>query len=144
MKHFIFIFNFLIIMKSILVRSIYNNMENNNIKYKRDSASGECSNINEFIGQTSSFDCCTLEGITCENNHITKILLSQTDLNGALPASIGNLTFLKELELNSCQLKGSIPKEIGNLSNLQILDIYDNQLTGEIPPEIGKLTNLTK
>jgi len=70
MKSFIFIINFLIIVKSILA---HNNIENINIKYRRDSASGECSHINSFIGQADTYDCCSIKGITCENNHITKM-----------------------------------------------------------------------
>ena len=52
----------------------------------------------------------------------------------AVPAEIGNLTSLTNLELAANELTGSIPVEIGNLTSLSYLYLYDNQLTS-IPAE---------
>tara|TARA_B100001115_G_C15746122_1_gene364434 strand:- start:34 stop:594 length:561 start_codon:yes stop_codon:yes gene_type:complete len=65
------------------------------------------------------------------------------DLDGPIPATIGNLTNLTVLDLSFNELTGSIPVEIGNLTNLTYLKLVSSGLTGEIPSEIGNLTNLT-
>ena len=63
-------------------------------------------------------------------------------LSGEIPAELGNLTYLNELDLGSKGLSGEIPPELGNLINLRWLDLSGNQLSGEIPPELGNLSNL--
>ena len=93
--------------------------------------------------------------------------LGENELNGEVPAELGNLTNLTELYLNDNQLTGEIPSELGNLTNLTVLFLrkqrverrdtigagqpdqshrvvfsHDNQLVGEIPWELGNLTNL--
>ena len=96
----------------------------------------------------------------------TLVLLGQID--GVLPATITNLTELKNLsiyagsgtlkailpanigdlvnlEILSIPLKceGTIPASIGNCTKLKILDLNSGNLTGNIPVEIGSLANLT-
>ena len=57
-----------------------------------------------------------------------------------LPAEIGELTILQELQLGGNRLT-SLPAEIGQRTNLEKLNLWRNQLTS-LPPEIGQLTNL--
>lgn len=60
-----------------------------------------------------------------------------------IPESIGNLTNLKALYLNSSRLNwDSIPASIGNLTNLEYLHLHSNYLIGEIPASFGSLTKL--
>jgi len=68
--------------------------------------------------------------------------LGGNNLNGSIPANLGNLANLQGLYLWSNQLSGSIPAELGNLTNLQGLSLDDNQFSGSIPVELGNLTNL--
>jgi Leucine-rich repeat (LRR) protein len=56
-----------------------------------------------------------------------------------IPAEIGSLAYLNELDLSSNLLTGQIPTEIGTMANLQSLDLRSNQLTGFIPTEIALL-----
>ncbi|XP_022772262.1 receptor protein-tyrosine kinase CEPR1-like [Durio zibethinus] len=64
-------------------------------------------------------------------------------LYGRIPASIGNMSSLVDLELSGNFLSGQIPKELGLLKNLQQLELYYNQhLSGTIPEELGNLTEL--
>ncbi|KAE8714376.1 F-box protein [Hibiscus syriacus] len=63
-------------------------------------------------------------------------------LYGRIPASIGNMTSLVDLELDGNYLSGRIPRELGLLKNLQQLELYYNQLSGTIPEELGNLTEL--
>lgn len=62
---------------------------------------------------------------------------------GSLPASIGNLTGLTALILNTNLLFGALPDSIGRLTNLMDLEVAGNQLTGPLPSSLGSLTSLT-
>jgi len=78
MKPTIFLINLLIITKNILAQDIYNiNGYNGYNEYNgyNNFANEECSYINELIGQEYSYNCCNHIGITCENNHITKMYI---------------------------------------------------------------------
>ncbi|XP_031272500.1 uncharacterized protein LOC116130971 [Pistacia vera] len=68
--------------------------------------------------------------------------LSENQLTGFIPPSIGNLSNLKVLYLYSNNFSGSVPMEIGNLKSLLDLELSTNQLIGSIPPSIGNLSNL--
>ncbi|XP_047960008.1 probable LRR receptor-like serine/threonine-protein kinase At3g47570 [Salvia hispanica] len=64
-------------------------------------------------------------------------------MNGILPASIGNLsTDLVTFAASNCNIKGSIPQGIVNLSSLHGLYLHQNQLTGDVPIHIGNLKQL--
>jgi len=75
---------------------------------------------------------------------LTTLNLLDNQLTGEIPESVGDLTSLTKLYLSGNQLTGEIPSEIGNLTSLTTLNLLDNQLTGEIPSEIWEMTNLTK
>lgn len=81
-------------------------------------------------------------GITISSGHVSYTTLYYNNLNGSIPAELGNLSDLQYLWLNYNQLSGSIPAQLGNLSNLQELDLYHNQLSGSIPAALGNLSNL--
>lgn len=63
-------------------------------------------------------------------------------LTGPIPANIGNMTALKQIQLGYNKLTGSIPSSIGSLPSLQYLMLYANQLTGTIPVELWNATSL--
>ena len=73
---------------------------------------------------------------------VTSLSLTYDDLNGSIPASLGDLTELQYLHLNDNDLSGPIPAELGSLRNLQLLYVNDNELTGTIPAELGNLSSL--
>ena len=86
-------------------------------------------------------------GITTTNNRVTRLWMDIADgdaqLNGKIPAQLGNLANLEGLRLSFFSLTGAIPAELGNLANLRGLDLSDNLLTGAVPSELGNLANLT-
>ena len=91
------------------------------------------------------------DGVTVSGSplRVTKLVLVSWRLSGEIPAELGDLTNLLELDLSFNELSGAIPGELGSLtplwflsSGLQSLDLSSNQLSGEIPPEFGLLTSL--
>ncbi|PUZ76552.1 hypothetical protein GQ55_1G299800 [Panicum hallii var. hallii] len=86
---------------------------------------------------------CTLE----QPRRVWGLQLSRQCLSGQISSSLGNLTFLYELDLSynnfvdisSNSLVGSIPPKLGLLSNLGYLNLRSNQLNGSIPGELGQL-----
>ncbi|CAI9774449.1 unnamed protein product [Fraxinus pennsylvanica] len=67
------------------------------------------------------------------------IKVGNNGLSGNLPAELGNLRLLTELDLNDNYFNGSIPNELSRLVNLEKLDMSGNHLTGEIPESLKKL-----
>ncbi|URD84986.1 LRR receptor-like serine threonine-protein kinase [Musa troglodytarum] len=68
--------------------------------------------------------------------------LSYNSLHGSLPASLGNLSMLRSLDLGSNNLNGMFPESIKRLpSGLRYLYLSDNKITGEVPQFFPKITN---
>lgn len=74
------------------------------------------------------------------NKAITKLNVSNNNLEGAIQGEVRFLRNLKELNLSNNNLTG-VPAEIGQLSKLEILDLSNNKITG-LPNEIANLQNL--
>ncbi len=75
---------------------------------------------------------------------VTALRLPNSGLSGHLPAQLGELDGLQELNLARNQLTGPIPPELGKLPKLRRLALQRNRLTGPIPPELGKLSDLSE
>ncbi len=109
----------------------------------------------------------TWYGVVVAGTRVKQIVLRNNELNGALPASVGNLSELDTLDLGynynlsgpipptignlinlaylnleTCKLNGRVPIVIGNLKKLLYLNLLNNRLTGIIPASIGKLTKI--
>ena len=80
--------------------------------------------------------------ITNEYGRVCMLNIPSKNLSGSIPAELGNLSSLKQLDLENNQLSGSIPAELGNLSTIEVLDLSENQLSGSIPAELGNLSSL--
>lgn len=81
-------------------------------------------------------------GITVKNDKVVSISLLFNNIEGTLPATIGDLKNLKVLELSFNKLSGSIPMDIGRLESLEVLALNGNNLSGSIPSSIGDLKYL--
>lgn len=76
-------------------------------------------------------------------SYLQDFSLSQNQLEGHIPDSIGNLSSnLQSLVFSANKLSGIVPLSIGNLQNLTWLGLDFNNLTGPIDEWIGKLTQL--
>ena len=81
-------------------------------------------------------------GIVISTSRVSGLYLYVANLNGRIPAELGNLANLRSLHISGTDLTGTIPAELGNLANLTILGLDNNDLTGAIPAELGNLANL--
>ncbi|PRP75649.1 Receptor protein kinase-like protein [Planoprotostelium fungivorum] len=59
--------------------------------------------------------------------------LSNNQLTGSIPSSLGGLYDLTNLYLDNNRLTGSIPSSFSNLDSLDVLRLQGNQLSGSIP-----------
>ncbi|KAE9590530.1 putative protein kinase RLK-Pelle-LRR-XII-1 family [Lupinus albus] len=94
---------------------------------------------NPLDSWNSSTHFCNWPGITCNFMHqrVVMLKLQGYELHGSISPAVGNLSFLRILDLHSNSFVGKIPQEVGRLVQLQSLHLSNNSLTGEIP------TNLT-
>ncbi|XP_044397028.1 receptor kinase-like protein Xa21 [Triticum aestivum] len=72
---------------------------------------------------------------------LRKLTLDSNRLSGQLPP-LNRLTRLEELSLGTNLLQGDIPDALTNCSKLKSLNLALNMLVGSIPENIGFLTNL--
>ncbi|KAG5235194.1 LRR receptor serine/threonine-protein kinase [Salix suchowensis] len=91
-----------------------------------------------------SFHFCEWSGVTCGRRHqrVVELDLHSYKLVGGLSPSIGNLSFLRLLNLENNSLSSSIPGELGRLFRLQMLRLGNNSFSGEIPANISSCANL--
>ncbi|KAI4355755.1 hypothetical protein L6164_004498 [Bauhinia variegata] len=61
------------------------------------------------------------------------LILSNTNLHGPIPESLGRLPNLRVVHLDGNYLNGSIPKSLTELKNLSELRLNDNKLSGSVP-----------
>ncbi|XLT65204.1 hypothetical protein S245_023139 [Arachis hypogaea] len=87
---------------------------------------------------------CEWQGVTCSRRHmrVSSLQLQNQYWGGTLASSLGNLTFLREINLTNIYLHGEIPREIGRLKRLKILDLRNNNLGGHIPVEMINCSSL--
>ncbi|KAJ9683797.1 hypothetical protein PVL29_016342 [Vitis rotundifolia] len=87
---------------------------------------------------------CQWRGVTCGRRHqrVTMLDLHSKKLVGSISPRIGNLTFLRVLQLEENGFNHEIPPEIGHLRRLQTLSQSNNSLSGEIPANLSRSSNL--
>jgi hypothetical protein len=86
---------------------------------------------------------CYWYGVTCEDGHVTELVLFDNGLSGTLPPELEDLTHLRVIRMFNNQLRGSLSPRLGRISSLMELDLARNHFSGEIPAELGHLMNLT-
>ena len=69
--------------------------------------------------------------------------LGGQSLTGTLTTSLGNLTFLRTLNLSVNNLSGQLP-DLSHLHKLEVLDLSSNSLQGVIPDTLTNCSNLRK
>ncbi|GLT57820.1 hypothetical protein SLA2020_307660 [Shorea laevis] len=88
---------------------------------------------------------CDWMGVTCSRRHrgrVTLLSLERHGLIGSIPPQIGNLSFLRGINLAENIFQGKIPQEIGRLFRLRFLNLSNNALGGEIPGNLSFCSSL--
>ncbi|CAL5355687.1 unnamed protein product [Camellia sinensis] len=87
---------------------------------------------------------CNWQGVSCGRRHqrVTVLNLSSLSLVGSVSPQIGNLTFLRRIDLGNNSFHGEIPPEIGKLFHLQYLLLLNNSFQGEFPINLTHCSNL--
>ncbi|KAL5550521.1 hypothetical protein UlMin_000697 [Ulmus minor] len=89
-------------------------------------------------------DCCSWEGVTCKEGHVTGLDLSgQWIISAEIENStLFNLQSLESLDLSDNNFNSTIPARIGNLTTLSYLNLSTAGFMGQIPIDISHLTSL--
>ncbi|XP_048440127.1 probable LRR receptor-like serine/threonine-protein kinase At3g47570 [Pyrus x bretschneideri] len=82
---------------------------------------------------------CSWHGVTCGRRHkrVTRLSLRSFKLAGSISPHIGNLSFLRVIDLQNNSLGHEIPPEFSRLHRLQDLQLNNNSLSGEIPTNLS-------
>ena len=87
--------------------------------------------LNEWYGVTTDYE-----------GRVTSLELTENQLTGPIPETLGQLKSLHTLWLHTNQLTGPIPETLGQLNNLEYLALSINRLTGPIPAALGQIKSL--
>ncbi|KAK9193487.1 hypothetical protein WN944_004184 [Citrus x changshan-huyou] len=155
------LFFFLFIILSFLFHFSFSHCANLGTETDKQALLAFKSKVADPFGALStwndSVNFCLWLGVTCNLKHqrVISLNLSGQNPTGTLSPYIGNLTFLRLINLQQNSFLGMIPHEIGRLILLRsiifnrnmlqgekILDLVVNKLEGKIPSELGSLFKL--
>jgi hypothetical protein len=105
--------------------------------YNRTNGPSWSSSTNWLAGPVS-----TWQGVTVENDRVTRLVLPFNNLSGKLSYHLAFLQELKFLSLPGNAIGGQLPWELIFLQKLEVIDLSENQLSGKIPSKMGFLFNL--
>lgn len=79
---------------------------------------------------------------TDDSGRVIQVHLDGNGLSGTIPAEVGNMKKLRELDLSQNWLTGEIPPSLSLLTNLEVLNLGWNLLTGGLERGLEDLPNL--
>ncbi|CAN6272052.1 unnamed protein product [Urochloa humidicola] len=65
--------------------------------------------------------------------HLTEVVLRNCSIYGEIPSYLGQMQYLKVLDISFNKLTGQVPPDFGVMAALQYLYLTDNMLTGDLP-----------
>ncbi|XP_044409978.1 probable LRR receptor-like serine/threonine-protein kinase At3g47570 [Triticum aestivum] len=95
----------------------------------------------------SSVGFCSWQGVVCSHQRpmrVVALTLDGAGLVGRLSPAIGNLTFLRVLNVRSNSFHGGIPASLGRLRRLQWLYLDTNSFSGTIPMNLSACISMIK
>ncbi|KAL5546647.1 hypothetical protein UlMin_006334 [Ulmus minor] len=89
---------------------------------------------------------CNWPGINCGRRHhrVTAIVLQGYNLKGSISPHIGNLSFLRFINLQNNSISGEIPPQVGHLFRLRHLLLNNNTFGGKIPVNLMNCSELRR
>ncbi|KAE8099117.1 hypothetical protein FH972_017122 [Carpinus fangiana] len=98
----------------------------------------------KLVHWNQSVDCCSWEGVTCNEGRIIGLDLTNESISGGLDHSsnLFCLQYLRYLSLASNNFSSEIPSQFDKLTNLSYLNLSNACFTGQIPIAILHLTRL--
>jgi Leucine-rich repeat (LRR) protein len=93
-------------------------------------------------GWLTASDHCTWHGITCTGSKALAIKLSNNNLHGTIPASLGNITTLTALDFSGNRLAGTLPSSLGACSQLSSFSARNASLSGPFPKILSSLKDI--
>mmetsp|Transcript_17803 Transcript_17803/g.29869 ORF Transcript_17803/g.29869 Transcript_17803/m.29869 type:complete len:251 (-) Transcript_17803:566-1318(-) len=82
--------------------------------------------------------------IDSRTGRVNKLLLADNRVAGSIPAAIGQLTYLKEIDFRFNKIRGNLPAAaLTSLRYLEGLYLFDNYIEGAIPLELSRLPRLS-
>ncbi|KAI4353719.1 hypothetical protein L6164_002650 [Bauhinia variegata] len=101
---------------------------------------------NDFLAKnwSAKTPICKWFGVTCDSFHlrVTSLNLSYMGLAGTISPHLGNLSFLRKLDLSNNAFHGSLPSEMTQLRRIKLIRLNFNHISGEIPSWFVFLTKL--
>ncbi|XP_027084393.1 receptor kinase-like protein Xa21 [Coffea arabica] len=87
---------------------------------------------------------CQWEGVTCGTRHqrVIALTLRHKQLSGTISPHVGNLSFMRFIQLGENQFHGEIPQEFGRLFRLRVLNLSSNAIGGKIPANLSYCSEL--
>ncbi|CAK9145166.1 unnamed protein product [Ilex paraguariensis] len=87
---------------------------------------------------------CNWTGVVCNKlrQRVVELDLSDMGITGSISPHIGNLSFLRSLQLQHNRFTGTLPDQLGNLFRLRIMNISSNSVEGAIPRNISRCREL--
>ncbi|KAG6402435.1 hypothetical protein SASPL_134628 [Salvia splendens] len=80
----------------------------------------------------------------CDLQSLSLLSFSASQLHGAIPECLQNVTSLRKLYLESNFLNSTVPSGLWRMKDLLELDLSSNSFTGSLPPEVGGLAAAIK
>ncbi|XP_059461896.1 receptor-like protein 6 [Corylus avellana] len=100
----------------------------------------------KLVKWNHSADCCSWEGVTCNEGRVIGLDLTNEFISGGLDnsSSLFSLQHLESLSLayNDLNYSPEIPSEFDKLANLSYLNLSNVGFAGQIPIAISRLTRL--
>ncbi|CAO2146164.1 unnamed protein product [Urochloa humidicola] len=90
---------------------------------------------------------CQWQGVLCglkgsRHGRVVALDLGELNLVGTITPALGNLTYLRLLNLSSNHFHGILPPELGNLHDLEDLQLSYNSIEGQIPSSLSNCSHL--
>ncbi|KAH0679199.1 hypothetical protein KY284_020284 [Solanum tuberosum] len=83
------------------------------------------------------------EGNIVSNREPEVLYIGRNAISGTIPASLGNISTLQNLDCSHSRIVGQVPQELGKLSNLRLLNFEHNyNLIGQIQEAIFNISSL--